>query len=198
MLNCKTDRSRACRMFCGTNFHSFSAQYFTPPQCFLFLAYKKIIHTKLCWCVQDLLIIQDFHIRGVDMKFPEWCYYKLHTYIQLTEVFPLSSCVLSSTMLLLLELFWNSCYGIDFSAVITFFRCFQYSEIVSLRQTLTLETSKVIWSQMRGIGWVFRFSNGFLGQKLLDRERFVSWSIVMVENSIVEPNFRPFCMYSFT
>jgi len=32
----------------------------------------------------------------------------------------------------------------------------------------------------------------FLGQKLLDKEHLVSWSIVIVENPIVEPNFKPF------
>jgi hypothetical protein len=30
------------------------------------------------------------------------------------------------------------------------------------------------------------------GQKLNDRERLVSWSIVIVENPIIEPNFRSF------
>jgi hypothetical protein len=49
-----------------------------------------------------------------------------------------------------------------------------------------------------GTGWVFHFSNRFLGQKLLDRERLVSWSIVMVENPIVGPKFRPFYTHSFT
>jgi hypothetical protein len=40
--------------------------------------------------------------------------------------------------------------------------------------------------------WVFHLSNLFLGQKVLDRERLVSWSIVMVANPIVGPKFRPF------
>jgi hypothetical protein len=34
--------------------------------------------------------------------------------------------------------------------------------------------------------------HSFLGQKLLDREHLVSWSIVMVENPIIGPNFRLF------
>jgi hypothetical protein len=38
---------------------------------------------------------------------------------------------------------------------------------------------------MRGREWMFHFSNRFLGQKLLERERLVSWSIVMVENPVV-------------
>jgi hypothetical protein len=46
--------------------------------------------------------------------------------------------------------------------------------------------------------WVFYFSNRFWGQKRLDRERLVSWSIVMVENPIVGPKFRHFSKHSFT
>jgi hypothetical protein len=38
---------------------------------------------------------------------------------------------------------------------------------------------------------VFRFKKLFFGQKLLDKERLVSLSIVMVENPIVGPKFRP-------
>jgi len=36
----------------------------------------------------------------------------------------------------------------------------------------------------------------FFGQKLLDRERLVSWRIVMVENSIAVSEFRPFSTHS--
>jgi hypothetical protein len=42
-----------------------------------------------------------------------------------------------------------------------------------------------------GTEWIFHFSIRFLGPKLLDRERHVSWSIVM-ENPVVGQNFRPF------
>jgi len=45
---------------------------------------------------------------------------------------------------------------------------------------------------------VFHFSNRILGQKLLDRKRLVSWSIVMVENPVVGPEFRPLPTQSFT
>jgi hypothetical protein len=45
-----------------------------------------------------------------------------------------------------------------------------------------------------GIGWVFHFINRFLGHELLDTECLVSWSIVMVENPIVGPKFRPFLL----
>jgi hypothetical protein len=55
-----------------------------------------------------------------------------------------------------------------------------------------LETAKVIQSKIRGTRWVFHFSNWFLGQKLLDREHLVSCCIVMVENPIVGPQFKPF------
>jgi hypothetical protein len=52
--------------------------------------------------------------------------------------------------------------------------------------------------QISGNGWEFHFSNGFLGQKLLDRERLVSWSIVMMENPVVGPKVRPFSTENFT
>jgi len=34
-----------------------------------------------------------------------------------------------------------------------------------------------------------------LGQQLLDRQLIVRWSIVMVENPIVGPKFRPFSLF---
>jgi hypothetical protein len=46
-------------------------------------------------------------------------------------------------------------------------------------------------------GWVIHFSNRFLGQKLLGRERLVSWTIVMEENSIAGPKFKH-STHSFT
>jgi hypothetical protein len=74
----------------------------------------------------------------------------------------------------------------------------QYPEIfVPLRQTLYSKWLEVIRSQIRRKGWVFLFSNQFLCQKLLDGERPVSWSIVMVGNSIVGIKFRPFSTHSF-
>jgi hypothetical protein len=136
-------------------------------------------------------------IGGVAMKFPKWYYCKPHTclltaYWGVTfEVLTLSSYELSPTMLPLLETFWNCCCGTAFSAVITFyFECLQYPEIfIRLRQPLLLETSRS--EPNRGIEWVFHFSNGFLGQKLHDRERPVSWSTVMMENPITGPKFGP-------
>jgi hypothetical protein len=109
------------------------------------------------------------------------------------KVLPLSSYPHSAKMPPLLEtllelLVWNSSYS---------FSCLQYTEIfVHLKLSLILQTAKVIRSQIRGIGWVFHFNNRFLGQKLLDRERLVSWSIV--ENPIVGSKFRPFSTHGFT
>jgi hypothetical protein len=42
---------------------------------------------------------------------------------------------------------------------------------------------------------VFGFSNRILGQKLLDRENLMNWSIVMVENPVAGSKFRPFSMH---
>jgi hypothetical protein len=84
------------------------------------------------------------------------------------------------------------------SSLFFFFGCIQYPEIfVSLRQTLFLDT-EIVRTQIRGVGWIFHSSNRFLGQKLLDRECLVSWSIVMVENPIIGPKFRPFSKHRFT
>jgi hypothetical protein len=93
------------------------------------------------------------------------------------EVLPLSSCAFSPTMLPLFETFWNPCCGTAFSAVITlFFGCLQNNEIsIPLRQT-SWKQPEVIQSQIRGIGWVFHFSNRFLCQKLLDRECCALWA----------------------
>jgi hypothetical protein len=80
-----------------------------------------------------------------------------------------------------------------------------FLDVFSILKSSSFEGRLCFWKQsedirshVRGIGWVFYFSNGFLGHKLLDRELLVSWSIVMVENPIVGPNFRPFSTYSFT
>jgi hypothetical protein len=92
---------------------------------------------------------------------------------------------------------WNSRYGTAFSIFTIFFGCLQYLEIfVLLRQTLFLET-EVIRSQTAGKGWMFLFSNRIFGQKLLDTERLVGWSIVMVKNPMDGLKFRPFPTHSF-
>jgi hypothetical protein len=79
----------------------------------------------------------------------------------------INSYAFSPKMLPQLEIFWKFSCGIAFSAVITFFEYLQYPEIfVPLSQALFLET-EVIWIQIRGTGWVLRFSHHFLGQKLL-------------------------------
>jgi hypothetical protein len=135
------------------------------------------------------------------MKFLEWFYCK-HTSIfkslywegSPSKYSPLSSCALCPTMLLLLKTFLelllsNSlqcCYHISLDV-------FSILKSASLGGRLYFwKQPEVIWSQIRGKGRVFHFSNRFLGQKLLDREYFVSCSIVMVENPIIRPKFRPF------
>jgi hypothetical protein len=114
------------------------------------------------------------------------------------EVLPLSSCALSPTMLPLLETFLELLLWSSFQCRRHI--CCEYLQcpviFVPLRQTLFFET-EVIRSQIRGIGWVFHFRNRFLGQKLLDRERLMSWSIVMAENPIGGPKFRPFSTHNF-
>jgi 5-methylcytosine-specific restriction endonuclease McrA len=94
--------------------------------------------------------------------------------------------------------FWNSCCRIAVSAVVTFFL-----SVSSFFWNLRPFEADCFWkqpeltrSQLKRIGWVFDFSNWFLGQKLLDRERLVSWSIVVVENVIIGPKFMPFYMYA--
>jgi len=80
-----------------------------------------------------------------------------------------------------------------------FFDVFSIMKFSSLYSRLDFRKQpEVTRRQMRGTGWVLHFSNRFLGQKLLDTERLVSWSIVMVENRIVGPKFRPFYTHSFT
>jgi hypothetical protein len=94
--------------------------------------------------------------------------------------------------------FWHFCFGISFSGVVTFFRCLQYPEnFVLLRHTLFLETATSHLESDKGNRMGVHFSNRFLGQKHLDKEYRMSWSIVMVENPIVGPNFRPLSMHSF-
>jgi histone deacetylase complex regulatory component SIN3 len=69
------------------------------------------------------------------------------------------------------------------------FLCLQYLEIfVPLRQTLFLETAR---SQLEGEQGGCSISIiDLFGQKLIDRERLVSRSIVIMKNSNVGPKFR--------
>jgi hypothetical protein len=79
-----------------------------------------------------------------------------------------------------------------------FVGCLQHPEIFVLSgQTLFWNKPEVIQSKIRGKGWVFNFSNRFLGQKILEGERLVSWIIVMVEDPNTEPKFRPSSAHSF-
>jgi len=89
------------------------------------------------------------------------------------EVLPLSRYALSPTMLsaIVRNIFLNSCCGIVLSVVVL---CFWMSSIswifVSARTTIFRQQSEVIRSQIRGSGWMFQFSNIFLGEKQLDWE----------------------------
>jgi hypothetical protein len=115
-------------------------------------------------------------MRGVVIKFLERFYYRCTCILDSLlrgvtfEVLPLSSYALNPTTL-------SASVGSIFvtPAVEQFsvpsshlYLCFQYPEIfVPLRQALFLE-SKAIQSQIRGIGWVFDFSNRSVRRKQLD------------------------------
>jgi len=82
------------------------------------------------------------------------------------HLLPFSSYAFSPTMLTLLEtllelLLWNifQCYR-------HIFQCLQYYQV----RLYFWKQPQVIRSQIRGSGWVFRFSNRFLGQKLFHCE----------------------------
>jgi len=126
------------------------------------------IHTRCDYEVAGMILLQASYL----------CIHSLLRRVTLQGL-PLSGYALSSK-----KHFWNSCCGIASSVIVTFFRRVQYPKIfVPLRQTLFLETG-VIRSQIEGVGWVFHFSNRFLGHKLHDRERLVNWSIVMAEKPL--------------
>jgi hypothetical protein len=80
---------------------------------------------------------------------------------------------------------------------LSLFFVFIIIKTLSLYGILYFGNSQKSFGAKLGIGWVFHFSNRFLGQKLLDREHLVSRSIVILENPIVRPKFRPFSMHSF-
>jgi hypothetical protein len=94
--------------------------------------------------------------------------------------------------------FWKSCFG-KISVLSSYFLdVFSVLKSSSLLGRLYFcKVPEVIRSQIKETEWVFHFRNRFLNQKLLDRKRFVSWSIVTVENPVVGPKFRPFSMHSF-
>jgi len=66
--------------------------------------------------------------------------------------------------------FWNSCCGIAFSAIVTFFWMSSIPwNLCSFKQTLFLERARSHSEPNQGIGWMFHFSKLFLDQKLLGR-----------------------------
>jgi hypothetical protein len=66
---------------------------------------------------------------------------------------------------------WNSCCVKAFSTVAEFLWISSISWNLRLfkADVIFSKQTEVIRCQIRGIGWVFHFSNRFLGQKLLDR-----------------------------
>jgi hypothetical protein len=114
-------------------------------------------------------------IRGVTMKFPEWFYFK-HTCV-LTAYWEGSPSKYSPSVAMhsaqrcchCWKHFWNSSCGMTFSAVLTFLYIFNILKSSSLYGRFYFwKQPRVIRSQIRGIGWVFHFSNPFLGQKLTE------------------------------
>jgi hypothetical protein len=125
---------------------------------------------------------------------PTWCDYEVPGMILLQasylytyslprgvtfEVLPLSSCVLSPTMLPLLETFLEL-------LLLNIFQCREILlNVFNILKSSSLWGRLYFWkqpgairSQIRGTGWVFPFSNRFLGQKLLDSALWagaVSW-----------------------
>jgi hypothetical protein len=72
---------------------------------------------------------------------------------------------------------WLSCCGVAFSDVVTFFflDVFSFLKSLPLKGRLYLwKQPEVIWNQIKEIGWVFHFTNWFLGQKLFNKECLVS------------------------
>jgi hypothetical protein len=63
---------------------------------------------------------------------------------------------------------------------------------VTLREILFLETGRSHSKPNQGRRVVFHFTNRFSGQKVFDRGRPVSWSIIMLESAVVGAKFRPF------
>jgi len=119
-----------------------------------------------------------------------YLYFYIPVYLQLSEGITIEVLSLSSYVILeiFLELFlWNR---------------FQCRRLIFWMSSVSLNLGPckadfIFGSQIMGTGWVFRLSNWFLGQKLLDRERLVSWSTVIVEKPNVGPKFRPYSTHSF-
>jgi len=66
--------------------------------------------------------------------------------------------------------FWHCCCVEYLSVPLHFFIVLSILKSLSLSGRLYFwKEPEVIWSQIRGIGWVFHFSNKFLGQKLLEQ-----------------------------
>jgi hypothetical protein len=140
------------------------------------------------------------------MKFQEWLYRKPHICTLTTfwdrspsKYSPWAAMHLAQRCCHCWKYFWNSCCGITFSAIVTFYWMSSVSwNLYLFRADFIFENSHKSFEIKSGEQGGCSISViDFLGQKLLDRERLVSWSIVMVENPIFEPKFRHFSTHSF-
>jgi hypothetical protein len=144
-----------------------------------------------CHTLQCMSAVLNTNVWGVPTKFPEWFYCKP----QLTErghfqVLPFSSPTMSPLFEIFLELLlWN------------IFQCCRNIFLMSsVPQSLQpFKADFIFGNSHKSFGAKYREPGGcsisvidFFGQKLLDRERLVSWSLVIVENPIVGPKFKPF------
>jgi hypothetical protein len=144
-------------------------------------------------------------IRGAAVKFPESFYCNIPVQLELTErdhprstpLEQLSSWPIDAATV-------GNIFGTPFVELLSVPSARVFSVFSILKSSSPLgrlyfwKQPEVIRNQIRGTGWVFSFSNRFLGHKLLERERLVSWSIVIVKNPIVGPKFRPFSTHGFT
>jgi hypothetical protein len=163
--------------------------------------YVSITWYMLVWCQRWPQVWDQYAWQ--DPEYEVWLFNCMPVFIFTAcwDGSPLNSYALGPTLLPLLEIFleillWNSfqchCDIFFWMSSMSWKLCPFKANFIFGKQP------QVIRSQIRGTGWVFHFSDRFLGHKLLDRERLMSWIIVMVENPTVEPKFRPFSAYSFT
>jgi len=142
---------------------------------------------------------------SVAVKFPEWFYCKqtciLTAYWQgvTFEVLPLSSYALSPTMLSLLETFlefllWNSfqyCHHILGGGGI-----WASWNICSFKAEFIFGNSQKSFRTKSGEYGGCTISVIDFGQKLLYRERLVSWTNIMMANPVADPKLRRFSIQS--
>jgi hypothetical protein len=130
-------------------------------------------------------------VRDVAVKFPKWFHCK-HTCL-LTAYWGRSSSKYSPSIVMHLaqrcyhwwKHFWNSYRGIAFSAVVILFFGGGGHQLPEILVPLFLETARSHSDPNQGNRWVFKFSNRFLGHKLLGRERLVRGCIQKFPDLVV-------------